>query len=290
MKEKVSIFWFRRDLRVEDNAALYHALKHSQDQVLPIFIFDRNILDDLTDRSDPRVTFIYDELQSVNHILKQYNSVIRCFYSTPMKVWKKLTKEFDISAVYLNRDYEPYAKQRDGEVKKFLATNDVQLHSFKDHVVFESNEIRKDDGEPYVVFTPYKKRWLAKLDTRLMNGSSFYLSSYPTTNYSANFHRTFIQEMPSLKSMNFTRSPQAMPSKEVRRSIIKNYAANRDFPARPGTSKLGIHFRFGTISIREKAMKARKLSDVFLSENNLERFLQSNTGLFSACGWTTLSC
>ena len=156
--KKIVVFWFRRDLRLDDNAGLYHALK-SKDSVLPIFIFDKNILDKLEDKNDKRVEFIHDAILDLNTKLTELNSSIKVFYSTPEKAFKELVKEYDITTVFTNHDYEPYADERDGAVKDFLSKHKIEFKSYKDQCIFEKEEVTKDDGKPYTVFTPYSRKW-----------------------------------------------------------------------------------------------------------------------------------
>lgn len=274
MQQPVSIFWFRRDLRLHDNAGLYHALK-GPNPVLPLFIFDRNILDDLPDRSDARVEFIHQTISEVKDRLEGQGSSMLVYYGTPETVWPQILETWSVQAVYTNRDYEPYAKERDGAVERMLIQRGIPFRTFKDHVIFEHDEVLKDNGAPYVVFTPYSKRWLAKLDTRSMTfqnaagqqeAASFYLSPYPTERYAARFLPTPALAMPSLESMGFGPSSIPIPPPSVTQGLIRQYDKTRDFPAILGTSRLGIHFRFGTISIREKARAARPLNATYLNE------------------------
>lgn len=271
---KINIFWFRRDLRLNDNAGLFHALKSGK-QVLPVFIFDENILNDLEDRSDARVTFLHDTLSELKAELENLGSTLLVVYGKSLDVWHDLTKQFDIETVFTNRDYEPYALQRDAAVQQFLNSKNIGFQTFKDHVIFENKEVTKDDGLPYTVFTPYSRKWLAKLESRLVehNGQqiSFYLKPYPTEKCFSHFIKMdsplSIKAIPTLESMNFHRSNIKIPSKTIARGVVKNYDKTRDFPAlAQGTSKLGIHFRFGTISIREKALAAQGLNATYLNE------------------------
>ena len=262
----MNIFWFRRDLRLEDNAGLYHALK-SGEKVLPIFIFDSNILEKLADKKDARVTFLQDTICQLNEQLQGLGSSLIVKYGTPESVWEELIKEYKINAVFTNRDYEPYALERDETIKNKLASANIEFHTFKDHVLFEKDEILKDDGLPYTVFTPYSKKWRKVLESKIeSDGTFFYFKSYPTEKYFSNFHSIENQGIISLNDLGFERSEIEIPSIEIKQSTIKNYGEQRDFPAVRGTSRLGIHFRFGTISIREKARKADKLSKTYLSE------------------------
>lgn len=254
----VTVFWFRRDLRLHDNAGLYYALK-SGINVLPIFIFDSEILDDLKDKTDARVTFIYDQLVKIHLELGKKNSDLLIKYGKPLDVFEQLSKDYSIHAIYTNHDYEPYALKRDGMVSDFFSKKGIAFHSYKDQVIFEKDEIMTDAGSPYKVYTPYKNKWLAKLN-------AFYLKPYPVEKYSNNYFRTKPFEFPSLQSIGFSRTTISLPPDLVNQGIIKKYHEQRDFPFIEGTSRLGIHFRFGTISVREKASKAKELNEVWLSE------------------------
>lgn len=265
----VNIFWFRRDLRLNDNAGLYHALKSDQ-PVLPIFIFDKNILDDLEDKKDARVQFIHDALSAMKSKLEGMGSSLLVKYGTPEEVWKKLIKNYKIGKVFTNHDFEPYALNRDEKIKEILKEKQITFHTYKDHVIFEKDEVVKSDGTPYTVFTPYSKVWKAKLATKMssQNGEdiSYYFKSYPTEKYFNKFHLTTPLEMPPLNDMGFKPSEIMIPSDVVTQGLIRTYDETRNFPAINGTSRLGIHFRFGTISIREKARAAQKLNGTYLNE------------------------
>jgi deoxyribodipyrimidine photo-lyase len=255
----VSIFWHRRDLRLEDNAGLYHALKSGL-PVLPIFIFDKHILDKLENRYDKRVDFIHQQLAEIKKQLNALGCDLLVFYGTPEEVWPKITNQYNVKKVYTNHDYEPYAKERDAWVNSFFASKHITFNTYKDQCIFEFDEVLKDDGKPYTVFTPYSKKWKAKLN-------DFYLRSYPTEKYFSAFLKVDEkQELISLKVMNFNATGAGFPSKQTAQGIIKNYDKTRDYPAILGTSRLGVHFRFGTISIREKARKAKALNETFLNE------------------------
>lgn len=265
---KYNIFWFRRDMRLQDNAGLYHALK-SGHVVKPIFIFDTEILDKLDDRSDARVSFIHTTITELQQELAKIGSSLQVYHGSPTEIWKKLAEDSDLVDVYTNRDYERYAIKRDTEVLDILASQGKGLHTFKDQVIFEKGEVLKDDGNPYVVFTPYKRKWLAKLASRPVEsdgGLSYYFKSYPTEQYFDQFLAFDCGAVISLPEMGFEPSDIEAPGHDVSQGVIKNYEEQRNFPAIDGTSRLGVHFRFGTISIREKARKAQSLSDVFLSE------------------------
>ena len=266
MSLPVNIFWFRRDLRLHDNAGLYHALKKGK-PLVPVFIFDRNILDELEDRHDRRIEFIHSSLQEIQQLLLITSSTLDVRYGYPNEIWKQLVRDYKIENVYTNHDYESYAKSRDEEVAKFLKANGISFYSFKDQVIFEKAEIVKDDGKPYTVFTPYSRKWKTTLN-------NFYLSSYPTEKFFFNFFRQQKKALPSLAQMNFKSSGHVYPIKDWKTETIKHYNEQRDIPAIEGTSRLSVHLRFGTISIRQLAREARKLNETFLNELTWRDFYQ----------------
>lgn len=258
MKKTVSIFWFRRDLRLNDNAALYEALK-SNNAVLPIFIFDYNILKRLNDEHDARITFIHKALQTLQTQLHAMGSTIKVYHGLPLEIWKKIIAEYAVEKVFTNDDYGPYARQRDPAVAALLEENNISFCSYKDQVIFEKNEVLKDDGTPYTIFTPYSKKWKAKLN-------SFYVKPYPTEKYFSNFYKAETFELPTLASIGFKLSHIPVPSTHVANELIMKYTEQRNFPAVNGTSKLSVHLRFGTISIRQLASRAKALNETYLNE------------------------
>lgn len=256
--ETVNIMWFRRDLRLNDNAALYYALK-DKNPVVPVFVFDKNILDDLEDKKDMRLEFIREALAEMNDGLKKHKSSLQVFYDTPKGAFTKLLKQYAIEKVFTNEDYEQYAIDRDMEIGNLLKKHDAQLLVSKDQVIFSKNEVVKDNGEPYSIFTPYSKRWLATL-------KPFYLKSYPAEKYFKNFYKESSYKIPTLESMGFEKAGKPFPPKQIPRDIIKNYKNTRDIPGIDGTSRMSVHLRFGTISIRALATIAQKLSSTYLNE------------------------
>lgn len=256
--QKTSLFWFRRDLRLDDNAGLYYALKKGL-PVLPIFIFDKTILDKLEIKKDGRVEFIHQAILNLNEQLQELGSSIKVFYSSPENVFKELVKEYTISAVYTNHDYEPYADERDTAIRDFLIKNNIDLKTYKDQCVFEKNEVTKDDGKPYTVFTPYSRKWKIRL-------TDFHVKAYPNKKYFANFLKTKPFVIPSLKELGFENSGLKFPSTTINKSIVTLYKEQRDFPAIKGTSKLSVHLRFGTVSIRALAKQALLLNETWLNE------------------------
>ena len=265
--QKVNIFWFRRDLRIHDNAGLYHALK-ANFPVVPVFIFDKNILDKLEEKKDRRVEFIREALIGMQTDLAQSNSSLEVFYGTPEQIFQNLLREYDVQTVFTNDDYEPYAIERDLLIKNLLTKKNIDFKTYKDQVIFEKDEVLKDNGKPYTVYTPYSKRW-----KDLLTGS--YLNAYPVNRYAENFFKQSPGRIPSLDSMGFKETGKNFPSKNPGNEIIKHYTQTRDFPGINGTSRLGIHLRFGTVSIREIVAKAKELNTTFLNELIWREFYMS---------------
>ncbi len=263
---KISVFWFRRDLRWDDNAGLYHALQGDY-PVLPLFIFDKNILDDLEDKRDARVAFIRDTLDGMNEKLASRGSSILFKYDTPENAFREILAAYDIRRVFTNRDYEPYALERDETIRQLLAERDISFHTYKDQVLFEQDEIVKDDGDPYVVFTPYSRKWRAAL-------SDDQLESYTSGLQFDNFAKADQKAPPKLEEMGFETTGTEIPSPNVTDKTLDEYADKRDYPAEDATSRLGIHLRFGTVSIRKTAREAKDKSDTFLNELIWREFYQ----------------
>lgn len=253
------IFWFRRDLRLEDNAGLYHALKQGK-PVLPIFIFDTEILDKLDDKSDRRLVFIHQTLEKLHQQLVRLGSGLRVLHGKPLDVWKALAEEFSVSSVYTNHDYEPYARKRDTEIALFLKEKGIELFTYKDQVIFEKDEVSKENGKPYTVFTPYKSKWREKLNP-------FYLKSYPTETYWGNFSKEPKKAgLPTLESIGFKDFPFEYPVYSLSENLMQHYADRRDIPSLPATSRLSVHLRFGTVSVREIFSKTLPLSEAWTNE------------------------
>jgi deoxyribodipyrimidine photo-lyase len=255
---KLTVFWFRRDLRLEDNAGLYHALKKGG-PVLPVFIFDENILNRLENKQDGRVEFIHKAILNLDEQLRKLHSGIKVFHSTPEKAFGELIKSYDIEAVYANHDYEPYAGERDNAVKELLAKHRISFNTYKDQCIFERSEVTKDDGKPYTVFTPYSRKWKAKLN-------DFYVKPYPNKKYFKHFIQTKPFSLPGLKDLGFEPSGLDFPPNTISKSIVTRYKEQRDFPAIRGTSRLSVHLRFGTVSIRALAKQAMNLNETWLNE------------------------
>ena len=255
--DKISIFWFRRDLRLKDNHGLYQALESGK-KVLPIFIFDEDILDLLENKSDKRVDFIVQALQTLNSFLKSKNKGIKIFKGKPLEIYKKLTENYEIEAVYSNEDYEPYAIKRDQEIADFLASKNINFHQFKDQVIFHKDEIVKADKKPYTVYTPYSKLWLNEFQKIDLQG-------FPSEKKLDNLLEIPFEEL-KIEDIGFQKTDLAFEVPEADLHIIKTYEETRNFPAVKGTTQLGVHLRFGTISVRKLAKIAKENNLTFLKE------------------------
>ena len=249
----MNIFWFRRDLRLNDNTALNIALKSGK-KTQVIFIFDSKITNEL-EPNDPRITFIYRQLNKINKKLNSFGSSLKIYRGDPIIIWQKIIKKSKIDAVYINHDYEPYAIKRDYTLKKILTNENIPFLSFKDQVIFEKNEIIKKDGNPYTVFTPYKNKWIEKFNlTPIITKSLTNTNQFQKSNH----------DFPSLKDLKFVESNIKVPDFNL--STIPDYEATRNIPHLDKTSKIGPHLRFGTISIRSIASEAKIKSETYLSE------------------------
>ncbi|PHR94672.1 MAG: deoxyribodipyrimidine photolyase [Leeuwenhoekiella sp.] len=256
----VNIFWFRRDLRLDDNVGFLEALKGDH-PVLPLFIFDKEILDKLPE-DDARVTFIFETLQKMRNTLQdEHGSSLAMYYGKPEEIWKQILKDYTVNSVYTNRDYEPYAKERDEAIEKLLKDHDIEFKTFKDQVIFEKDEVVKNDGDPYIVYTPYKNKWK----------EHFYADEHLKIHYTSQHLDNLIENsrLPnlSLSDMGFKKSSLEVPDYDVTPTLIQNYEDTRNFPAQEGTSRLGPHLRFGTVSVRKMVKKAiAEKNEVFWSE------------------------
>ena len=249
--QNISIFWFRRDLRLEDNTALNQALL-SGEQILPLFIFDDQIINELP-VDDPRVNFIYESLSKVNEQLSFKNTSILCLRGNPIQVWEDLIASYSIKSVFVNKDYEPYARDRDQAVEKLLRANTIDLLAFKDQVIHQENDVLKKDGTPYTVYTPYKNKWIEnyqhKKPVALVSNSNFFQNLIPFA---------------SLEELGIEKSK--IKVQDYNLSQIYKYPEERDFPGVDSTSYLSPHLRFGTVSVRTIISKLTKNDKVFMSE------------------------
>jgi deoxyribodipyrimidine photo-lyase len=255
---KYTLFWFRRDLRLTDNVGLFKALSKSN-KVIPIFIFDTNILSKLP-IDDPRIQIIYDALESINELLNKYKSNIGCFKGNPLNIIKDLVEKITIEKVIFNHDYEPYAIKRDKEIITYLKQNNIEINTYKDQVVFEKNEVVKSDGTPYKVYTPFSKLWIKNYESIVHEDFS---SEKLLMNFASNHSLQFL----NFTELGFAKSKIELPSYKFNSTIIKEYESTRNFPSLDNTSKLGVYLRFGLLSIRKLVHKANMESDnTFLKE------------------------
>ncbi|GAL75782.1 deoxyribodipyrimidine photolyase [Nonlabens ulvanivorans] len=265
MSEKVNIFWFRRDLRLDDNVGFLEALK-SDLPVLPIFIFDKEILDHLPE-DDARVTFIYEELQRMRSNLQEnHDSSLAMFYGKPLSIWQEIIDNYEVNAVYTNRDYEPYAQERDLKLTSFFNDQKIEFFTYKDQVIYEKDDIVKGDGDPYVVYTPYKNKWLENFRNDF--GKADNLTIHYTSEYLDNCIKNSRLPNLDLSDMGFKKSDIEIPVYNVKPTLIEDYEKTRNFPAlENGTSRLGVYLRFGVVSIRKMMKKADLASEkTFMSE------------------------
>jgi len=249
----VNIFWFRRDLRVEDNTALNLVLSKELN-VLPIFIFDNNITD-LLPKNDARISFIYSQLKKIDLFLKKNSSSLLILKGDPKNIFEKLILDYNVNSVCCNRDYEPYAKKRDNYISDLLKNNSIEFSQSKDSLIFEPHEVLKDNGDPYTVYTPFKNKWLQKF-----NSIKLISSSKISFNNLLKYHNNFLP----IENFGFIQSK--INIKDYDLNNLNKYADSRDFPSTDGTSYLGIHLRFGSVSVRD-IIKDLSIDDsIFLSE------------------------
>lgn len=256
MKKKISVFWFRRDLRLEDNVGLYHAL-NSDYPVLPIFIYDTDILKKLESKHDRRVDYIHQSLENIDKKLSKHKSRLKTYYGKPFEIVKELIDEYDVQAFYCNRDYEPQAIERDTEIYEYLKKYDIPFKAYKDQVIFDKNDILKKDDTPYMVYTPYAKQWRKKLTKK------DYKSVEPNL---GNFIANKTSDIHSLKDIGFEKTEIQFTNPQLDAEIIDKYDKQRDYPAKKGTTQLGIALRFGTISIRQCVAFALQHNQTWLGE------------------------
>ncbi|MBL6655683.1 MAG: deoxyribodipyrimidine photo-lyase [Flavobacteriaceae bacterium] len=257
---KTTIVWLRRDLRLEDNTALRNALAEEKNVQL-LFIFDPAILDRL-EKDDARVSFIFEQLRAIDEKVQEKGSSVLIRFGAPEDVFSELQQEIGLNSIYINHDYEPYAIKRDRQIAEWAAQHEIQFKSSKDQVIFEKNDVLKDDGKPYVVFTPYKRKWIQHFES---------LPKY-NQNKECNWSNlrllnTAEHKISSLKDIGFEPTKIALQEFDLSSALIENYEAKRNFPAQNGTSRIGVHLRFGTISIRKLVQKAYAANNhTFLSE------------------------
>ncbi len=256
--QELVLFWHRRDLRLTDNHGLFQALSQHQ-QVLPLFIFDQHILEKLTNKADARIGFIHEQLQAVKAQYQQHGGSLLVQQGSPQQVFNQLVEQYRIKAVYTNHDYEPYATMRDAAIADLLQHRQIPFYTYKDQVVFEKSEVVKDDGAPYTVFTPYMKKWKKAISTEV-------LTSFPSEQHLDNLLQVAPLPMPTLADIGFEPCGIAFPEGAADEAIIKNYHLDRDLPAKNGTTRLSVHMRFGTVSIRRLTRLAYNTNEKWLNE------------------------
>lgn len=266
-KDAIAVFWFRRDLRLEDNVGLYHALR-SGHPVLPVFILDTEILDRLEEKADRRVAFILAALGEINKKLASAGSSLKVLHRTPVEAFRKILDEYDVKAVFTNRDYEPYATARDEKISLLLKNSAIPFHSFKDQVILEKKEVVKSDGSPYTVFTPYSRAWKKQLT--IQDTESFF-----SEKHAGNFLKLPAARIPGPEEISFTNTDTVSPVPAINQEIIRNYHLTRDIPSLEGTTRLGVHLRFGTVSIRQLVRTALDLNETWLNELIWREFFMS---------------
>ena len=264
-KTKINIHWFRRDLRISDNHALFTALS-AEFPVLAIFIFDPNILNPLP-KKDARVQFIHSTLASIHEQLVSVGSALRVFHCTPEEALEQLTNEFEVQNLFANRDYEPNARKRDKRIYDSLKEKGITFIGKKDLVIFEASEVTKDDGLPYTVYTPYSKKWKARLVSHPIN-------CYPSEELQSNFLQTKTTDFPSLENIGFEKTAINFPSIQLNAQAIENYHLHRDFPAIAGTTRMSLHLRFGTVSTRALVLYGLTSNEKWLNELIWREFYQ----------------
>jgi len=257
IEQAIAIHWFRRDLRLEDNHALFQALSSGL-PVLPIFIFDSRVLSHFPNTSDKRVSYIYDALTKLNEQLRTIGSSLLVLHGTPEEIWENICSKYTVKQVFFNTDYEPYARNRDTEIRMFLEKNNISVSEYKDQVIFEKNEVVKSDGLPYTVFTPYSNRWKSQL---------LEIKHFGSEKLIHNFINTEFNPISDLNQIGYQYTTYHIPSQaNVLDEKILSYEQTRDIPAIDGTTRQSVHLRFGTISVRQLAQKAKLLNEKYLNE------------------------
>ncbi len=256
--KEISVCWFRRDLRLNDNVALYHALK-SEYPVLPVFIFDKNILDQLPETKDRRVSFIHQTIKEINDQLKKSGSSFYIIHDTPLSAFEEICNTFEVKEVFTNHDYEPYAIERDNKINEFLAKKNIAFHTFKDQVIFEKSDVMKDNGDPYTIFTPYSRIWKQKFHKEGVK-------TFASEKLLSNFYQSKAFYFPSLREIGFEEISFKVPELHVSKDLLRHYDETRNIPSVEGTSFASVYLRFGRVSVRELVDLADKLNEQWLNE------------------------
>lgn len=258
MKKEISVCWFRRDLRLNDNNALFQALSGKY-PVLPIFIFDPSILDKLSDKADKRVAFIHQALVKMNEKLKEYDSSIHIFHDQVEQVFQNLSNQYEIKEVYANHDYEPYAINRDSRISDLLSLKNIPLKTFKDQVIFEKSEVMKSDGTPYTIFTPYSRKWKERFQLNP-------IINYPSETILSNTLKENSTPFPTIQDIGFEEVVFNFHDFNISEERIKNYDNTRNIPSIEGTTQISVELRFGTLSVRELVKLGVKWNEHWLNE------------------------
>lgn len=254
--QKINVFWFRRDLRLEDNRGLYHALKQEL-PVLPIFIFDEHFFQQFGE-NDKRFSLIYDQILQLHQKLQHYQSSLLVLRGKPIDIFEKITEEYTVEAVYCNEDYEPYSLERDKQVANWLKNKGIHWHSYPDHVIFTPQRILKENQTPYTIFTPYKRKWLSELRHEDYQ-------EYPSIKHVHHLLKLTLDNFPNPKTLGIHRQPYLL--KPIQPNNIKDYEQYRDFPALQKTSFASVHLRFGLVSKRALVrLTLEQKSDTYLNE------------------------
>jgi len=262
----MTYFWFRRDLRLEDNVGLWHALNEG-DAVQCLFIFDSEILSKLEDKDDRRVSFIHAQIRRLKKELQKFGSDLRVEHGSPIEIWRKILNEESVTAVFCNRDYEAYAQKRDGTIHDLLEEHQVGINQYKDHVIFEAQEVLKDDGTPYTVFTPFMRKWKTHFQSSMLEGK-------PSEGLTSGFASTEALPIPSHEDLGFVKNETHFPDRRIPEDILASYHETRDLPYLLGTSRLSVHLRFGTISIRSLHKSAIDKNEKYWNELIWREFYQ----------------
>lgn len=259
IEEPVTILWLRRDLRLDDHAAIDYAIKQGR-KILMLFIFDENILKNL-DKNDKRVSFIYQVIKSLNDNLNFFATRVCLRKGQPANVLRDLLNQYNIHEVVATNDYEPYANLRDREVAEMLADSNIGFTTLKDQVIFERDEILNNSNAAFKVYTPYAARWRDKLTSEHFKEKKYTLKAEYFIG-----EKDIHSDVNSLKDISFREQENMFIKAEIDDNKIRHYSENRDKPYIDGTSLLGVHLRFGTISLGKLVAKASELNQTFLNE------------------------
>ena len=254
-----ALCWLRRDLRLHDHHALSEALQ-AHPHVLPLFIFDTNILEQLPSKKDPRVHFIHTQLSLLHKKLASTNHSLLVLQGKPLPLFQTLLKNHPITAIYANEDYEPYAHTRDNAIKKLCDSHKISFQLYKDQVIFSPDEVTKKNGAPYTIYTAYMKQWKKQYLPAMSQ-------PFPVTPHQAHLlHAKQPLPLPTLSDIGFQPTTIPIPPAQFDTNRIHNYHLQRDTLSPSSTTHLGIHLRFGTISIRKATQVAHQHNETWLNQ------------------------